>query len=343
MKALLYDSFYVVVNTGTPLFIEQRLAAEDEDQAILIAGFLSAIESFTEEAVQDKIKSIELTRKDMVFERYKNVIFVLKGTDPDAEILLEKFLHEVVKSFILNYYTQIQEFNGNVTTFQPFQERLNQLKQDFGLPTIEEYLSHFKQSSQTLLLVQSLKNEEVFSKEKLASPDLKHLLLEITPVLWQSITELFNYVKETPRKLFLSTQNQYMVVVESFKHSRVISYGKQKVPFPEITPHGEKALLPLKTPLQQLTTALNKGFRTLALGEVNSLHVLTANKTFAYKLLKEQENTSLYFEPKIREEFLFNPFLPIDLLGKQQENTNLRVKEKDEHTTKNRQEDLLSE
>jgi hypothetical protein len=121
------ENVWVLTKDGTLLYEKNYVKLKTE--ADLLAGFLSAMDSFATEATQQQIKGITMKDKKFSYTIAKedNLIFVLSTVESDNDVLIKKLLKEIQIRFSLKYKKKIAYFAGNVSVFNDFNDDLEKI------------------------------------------------------------------------------------------------------------------------------------------------------------------------------------------------------------------------
>ena len=93
-----------------------------------IGGFISALYSFSKEIIRQdegaKLKEINFGNQRFYLITKSNVIvsFLVKNLDP----LLKRYMYSIVDEFVDEFQEQLKDFNGDITPFSKFEEKIDQ-------------------------------------------------------------------------------------------------------------------------------------------------------------------------------------------------------------------------
>ncbi len=114
-----------IIRKGVLIFSKnyKRLNISDD----LLAGFLSAIDSFIKETTKGEIKNISLKDSKFNYLVGENLIIVLNTDERDNDILIQNLLIQIESDFLDEYREAIRYFTGETTQFTHFNEKLENL------------------------------------------------------------------------------------------------------------------------------------------------------------------------------------------------------------------------
>ena len=114
-----------IIRKGVLIFSKnyKRLNISDD----LLAGFLSAIDSFIKETTKGEIKNISLKDSKFNYLVGENLIIVLNTDERDNDILIQNLLIQIESDFLDEYREAIRYFTGETTQFTHFTEKLENL------------------------------------------------------------------------------------------------------------------------------------------------------------------------------------------------------------------------
>jgi predicted transcriptional regulator len=134
----------LVIKDGLPLFTknysDSRNFFSDRDELILISGFLSALNSFSDQfedlgTIQElKLSNTELRLSFLKETSIPNLIF-LASYDKNSESLnVEKFLRKISKTFLQKFnLNKISNWSGKMEDFETFEEDVhNYIKEEIN-------------------------------------------------------------------------------------------------------------------------------------------------------------------------------------------------------------------
>ncbi len=118
----------------------------------LRAGMLSAITGFAKEAFEDHIESFSLSKYEIVcrgkpvrvpgYERDATVLaFAIIEKDTDIQLVKETII-KVLEAFV-NRYSILEITSGNISKFEPFKKRMDDIFVDLRLKSEDRFKSIF--------------------------------------------------------------------------------------------------------------------------------------------------------------------------------------------------------
>ena len=118
-------SLWILNNNGICIFQLNCGCFEIDPQ--LFSGLLSALSSFTRETIKREINTILIEDVKFIFEKSNNLYFVLCADKKDNNILLHKRLIRVQIHFLNKYKDVLSNWNGEVSKFEPFGEKVDKI------------------------------------------------------------------------------------------------------------------------------------------------------------------------------------------------------------------------
>lgn len=126
----------LVIKDGLPLFTKNysnsRNFFSDRDELILISGFLSALNSFSDQfedlgTIQElKLSNTELRLSFLKETSIPNLIFLASYDKNSKSLNVEKFLRKISKTFIRKYNLEkISNWSGKMEDFETFEEDIH--------------------------------------------------------------------------------------------------------------------------------------------------------------------------------------------------------------------------
>jgi hypothetical protein len=126
----------LVIKDGLPLFTKNysnsRNFFSDRDELILISGFLSALNSFSDQfedlgTIQElKLSNTELRLSFLKETSIPNLIFLASYDKNSKSLNVEKFLRKISKSFLRKYNLEkISNWSGKMEDFETFEEDIH--------------------------------------------------------------------------------------------------------------------------------------------------------------------------------------------------------------------------
>ena len=114
-----------IIRDGILIFSKNYMRLKISED--LLAGFLSAIDSFVKETTKGEIKNISLKDSKFTYLVGEKLIIVLNTDERDNDILIQKLLKQIESDFLKEYREAIKHFTGQTTQFTHFNEKLEML------------------------------------------------------------------------------------------------------------------------------------------------------------------------------------------------------------------------
>jgi hypothetical protein len=119
------------MNTGGLALLTWDNSSESKDSS-MISGFLTALNMFAVGERGEQLKKINLDPTTFLFEREKDILFVVLTKDHDAEKIVKMFLPEIRSEFFKEYQSQIENFSGEMNQFLPFKSKIDNILRKYG-------------------------------------------------------------------------------------------------------------------------------------------------------------------------------------------------------------------
>ena len=108
----------LIIKNGTCIFSRQYGDDEKLD-AQLVAGFLTAVSQFTEQAAGEKLQNIKMDNSSFYSCVDENVQFIYKHDDTKKNEL-QKIAQTLQKQFLDTFRLPLQNFAGDIGVFEKF-------------------------------------------------------------------------------------------------------------------------------------------------------------------------------------------------------------------------------
>lgn len=126
----------IVISNGLPLFTKHYTSSKnfftDKDELILISGFLSALNSFSDQFEDlGNIRELKLSNTDLRLSFLKdssipNLIFLASFDNKSNSTEVEKFLINISKAFHKKYNNdKLRKWDGKMEDFESFEQEVN--------------------------------------------------------------------------------------------------------------------------------------------------------------------------------------------------------------------------
>ncbi len=111
------ENIWILTRGGILLYNKNYVHIETEND--LLAGFLSAIDSFIKETTKGDIKCIILEGKKFSYTiaAENNLMFVINTDEQDNNILIQKLLNKIKIRFLERFRESLINFSGETSQF----------------------------------------------------------------------------------------------------------------------------------------------------------------------------------------------------------------------------------
>jgi hypothetical protein len=117
-----------IIRDGISIFSKNYMKLKISDD--LLAGFLSAIDSFIKETTEGEIKNISLKDSKFTYLVGEKLIIVLNTDERDNDILIQNLLKQIESEFLDEFQDAIKYFKGDTAQFTRFNEKLEKLVEE---------------------------------------------------------------------------------------------------------------------------------------------------------------------------------------------------------------------
>ena len=107
----------------------------------LIAGFLSAVAQFGKEVEKSEIKQIEFEGRKVVYCSSGDILFAVRTDVSSQNSNIQKILEEVSRRFVTRYNKHLENWDGDIKVYSPFQKEVLKIIRKYESPPEEEKLS----------------------------------------------------------------------------------------------------------------------------------------------------------------------------------------------------------
>jgi 5-methylcytosine-specific restriction endonuclease McrA len=119
------ENFWVITKAGHLIYKKNFATLNVADE--LLAGFLSAMDSFMKESTERDIKHIVMRGKKFTYIIENDFIFVLNTEESDNNILIRELLKKIEDQFAKKYFSEIKNFKGRIDPFKTFDSNLEEI------------------------------------------------------------------------------------------------------------------------------------------------------------------------------------------------------------------------
>ncbi|MHA1268453.1 MAG: hypothetical protein ACTSPY_01580 [Candidatus Helarchaeota archaeon] len=118
----------IIVNDAGIAIFYQNFASDNNIDYQSIAVFFTALNTFANYSINDKINSIVLGKKIYYFVRKDNLNFIFRCDKKDfSENVLKSKAEKVVVEFYNKFCDVLKEFDGNISCFNSFSDKLSEI------------------------------------------------------------------------------------------------------------------------------------------------------------------------------------------------------------------------
>jgi hypothetical protein len=122
-------AIFVIGSAGSPFLSKINKKRNNiADHEVHIGGFISALLSFSNTIIGEetgaKLKEINFGNQQFYVISKSNVIFAFLVENMNS--LLQRYMYLIADEFIYDFNNYLKEFNGDVTPFASFEDKINQ-------------------------------------------------------------------------------------------------------------------------------------------------------------------------------------------------------------------------
>ena len=124
------NGLWIINPTGLCLLhrnFEETAQTIDET---MFSGFLTAILSFTQDLVKDSIEKISMGERDIYYSSFGKFAVALSANKSKKAKNLQQYINRVGESFLEEYGAHINTYIPDITVFEPFGAKIDQI---FGI------------------------------------------------------------------------------------------------------------------------------------------------------------------------------------------------------------------
>lgn len=141
---------------------------DDDSDANLISGFLTALNMFAKGQSGEVIEEITLNLTTYIFDRHEDLIFVILTKDKEFEKIIRKILIQIRDTFLDLFLDEVKRFNGDIGTFNPFHKKVESILKSHGYFDYLNILSNYnkEESIRSVLYLDNTNGDVLYSKAK---------------------------------------------------------------------------------------------------------------------------------------------------------------------------------
>lgn len=122
-------AIFIIGSTGSPFVSKiNKTRSNIVEHEVHIGGFISALLSFSNTIIGEetgaKLKEINFGNQQFYVISKSNVIFAFLVENMNS--LLQRYMYLIADEFLFDFRNYIKEFNGDVTPFNEFENKINQ-------------------------------------------------------------------------------------------------------------------------------------------------------------------------------------------------------------------------
>jgi len=122
-------AIFIIGSAGSPFLSKiNKNRSNIADHEVHIGGFISALLSFSNTIIGEetgaKLKEINFGNQQFYVISKSNVIFAFLVENMSS--LLQRYMYLIADEFIYDFSNYLKEFNGDVTPFNEFENKINQ-------------------------------------------------------------------------------------------------------------------------------------------------------------------------------------------------------------------------
>jgi hypothetical protein len=221
------DQIIIINTSGLALF---SWGSTTESNSDLISGFLTAINMFAQGERGENVKKITLDPTIFLFERQKDLLFVVLTKDPEAEKIITLLIPEIKKQFFDQFAYAIENFAGNIADFYTFKASLEAILNKFGFLDYNDIQEKFAncENFRCFLFLNKLNGSVLYQKarEYFDRKALEYLALILVKANERIIEESFS---EQISESILLTESGRMILIKSTPF--IILYQERTIAF----------------------------------------------------------------------------------------------------------------
>ncbi len=128
----LVDEFYIIADSGLCLYSKSR---KDQVDQTLFSGFLTALNSLSEEISSRNIDSLTLKNEKYIISKLEHLYFIVRTSPKAKDSEIRKILAEMEQIFLQNFSSKDleQKWDGNLNKF----ELLNKKYEKFFIDSVK--------------------------------------------------------------------------------------------------------------------------------------------------------------------------------------------------------------
>ena len=235
MGKKLVDALLIVSKPGVPLFIKNFIKI-DQDDTILFAGALTAIQSLMREATEEQVRSVELQSSEYIIEQGKHIYIAIKSRAPMFFPILRIMAKEIGKKFEEKYETELSKEVVETNIYDSFDKELTKIFENYGYHILERLFTSpytagltIFDRSYNIILSETLDSVALSTHEKEnVSALLGQLMVETAKAIWAPVSRQIDMVE----KLFIGTTIGFLIIFEWTRKIIISSIIKPKIKIP---------------------------------------------------------------------------------------------------------------
>ncbi len=238
MVEKLIDALLVVTKTGVPLFMRDYVYDNDNDN-ILFAGALTAIQNLIVETTEEEVKSVELQNSEYLIEQGEYVYVALRSRKTKLFPFLRIIAKEIGKKFEEIFIEDLKRGIIETNKYEKFSVDLDKIFKEYGYSIIERLAS----SPSTLGITIFNKSYDIILEECMDTPIISQhqkenvaallgpLMVETAKAVWAPISRQIDLVE----RFFVYCSAGYVFQFEWTRKIIIASISKPKKPIPHET------------------------------------------------------------------------------------------------------------
>ncbi len=184
MKQLI--QLLILKSEGIPLFTYSPDVAlkEEDDDPMLVSGFMSAINQFITSTKRDQLNELGLSRGLIIIEEDKelNVLFTLYISDEIDVSWGKRVLQAFRERFIDQFRQPLEFFSGNISQFRTFITETESILESFGYPMLQHVSNNPSDELLSFYIIDRNSLKSIHSKSQYSEEE-EYLILQLYEVI----------------------------------------------------------------------------------------------------------------------------------------------------------------
>jgi hypothetical protein len=184
MKQLL--QLLILKSEGIPLFSYNPEVTTniEEDDPMLVSGFMSAINQFISSTKRDQLTELRLSRGLIIIEEDKdlNVLYTLYISEEIDVSWGKRVLQAVRELFVEQFRRPLEFFSGNISQFRDFSDVTEALLESFGYPVLNQVINNPSDELLSFYVIDRNSLKSIHSQSQFSEEE-DYLILQLYEVI----------------------------------------------------------------------------------------------------------------------------------------------------------------